>query len=66
MAEIPNPGSLEAQEMGCTCPVMDNGQGKGYMGGAKDKDGNTMFVMSVKCPIHGKVAAKQMVFGGMS
>lgn len=26
---IPNPGSREAGDAGCTCPVLDNGHGKG-------------------------------------
>lgn len=28
----PNPGSDEAIASGCTCPVIDNGHGRGYMG----------------------------------
>lgn len=47
-----NPGSNEAIEQGCTCPVLDNGRGRGYMGGVKDKDGNTMFIMNDSCPLH--------------
>ena len=54
----PNPGSDEAIALGCTCPVMDNGHGKGYMGGVKDEDGNVVFVMNCDCPLHG--AAKQL------
>jgi len=30
-AGVPNPGSDEAVAIGCTCPVMDNARGKGYM-----------------------------------
>lgn len=48
----PKPGSREALERGCTCPVIDNGHGKGYMGGARDKDGNVMFVYTAGCPVH--------------
>jgi hypothetical protein len=44
---IPNPGSKEAQAIGCTCPVIDNHYGKGYMG----TDG--VFVYSGDCPVHG-------------
>ena len=54
----PKPGSKEATEQGCTCPVIDNGHGKGYMGGVKDKDGNVMFVINASCPIHGEEANK--------
>lgn len=53
----PKPGSKEAAEQGCTCPVIDNGHGKGYMGGVKDKDGNVMFVINANCPIHGEEAS---------
>lgn len=52
MIETPNPGSREAQAEGCICPVLDNGHGKGYMGGVKDDDGNTVFVMVTTCPLH--------------
>ncbi|MDQ4679416.1 hypothetical protein ACNT8L_05775 [Brucella intermedia] len=52
----PKPGSKEATELGCTCPVIDNGYGKGYMGGVKDKDGNVMFVINASCSIHGEEA----------
>jgi hypothetical protein len=48
----PNPGSNEAQCDGCICPVLDNGRGKGYLGGMKDDDGNTLFVIVVGCPLH--------------
>ena len=51
--KTPNPGSDEAIAQGCTCPVMDNGHGKGYMGGVKDEDGNVVFVMNCDCPLHG-------------
>lgn len=39
-------------KQGCRCPILDNGHGRGYMGGAKDKDGNTLFVYSAGCPVH--------------
>jgi hypothetical protein len=42
----PNPGSDEAQEQGCTCPVWDNEHGRGYMGGPD-------FVINCDCPMHG-------------
>lgn len=44
----PNPGSPAAIKLGCKCPVMDNGGGKGYMGV------KGVFVMSAICPIHVK------------
>jgi len=43
---LPPPGSDEAIAMGCTCPVMDNGRGTGYLGQ------KNIFVMSASCPIH--------------
>jgi hypothetical protein len=45
---VPNPGSDEAIEMGCTCPVLDNGHGKGSM------YGEGLFWMTKGCPVHGK------------
>lgn len=52
MEETPNPGSSEAKRQGCTCPVMDNANGLGYMGGVKSENGETVFVISGGCPIH--------------
>lgn len=40
----PNPGSKEAQDEGCTCPVLDNNHGKGV---------NGSFWMNGDCPLHG-------------
>ena len=42
----PPPGSDAALALGCTCPVMDNGHGRGYMGMAG------VFVFDLACPIH--------------
>lgn len=47
------PGNKEAIAAGCSCPVMDNAHGKGYMGGVKDDNGQTVFVISGDCPLHG-------------
>jgi hypothetical protein len=49
-----NPGSDEAIAAGCTCPVMDNGHGRGYLGGVTDERGQTVFVIVVGCPVHGE------------
>jgi hypothetical protein len=46
----PNPGSPEAVEKGCLCPVMDNHGGKGFQMG---EENGTMFWMVRKCPLHG-------------
>ena len=49
-----NPGSDAAIVQGCTCPILDNGHGIGWRGGAKDPEtGETLFVMHFDCPLHG-------------
>ena len=48
--QIPKPGSDIAIEQGCTCPVLDNGHGKGRLG-----DGEKFgWVINHGCPLHGK------------
>lgn len=42
----PNPGSNEAIKAGCTCAVLDNAHGTGYMGQAG------VFVYTSGCPVH--------------
>lgn len=42
----PNPGSDDAFEQGCICPVLDNGHGRGYMG----QEG--VFATALGCPLH--------------
>ena len=48
---LPLPGSDEALERGCTCPVMDNAHGKGTGTG----DPPDWWVSS-DCPLHGTPA----------
>jgi hypothetical protein len=43
---LPNPGSDAAIDMGCTCPVLDNGHGR-------INDGKGPFWITEKCPVHG-------------
>lgn len=43
-----NPGSKEAIEAGCTCPVMDNNHGKGIL-----INGQRQFWYSGDCLLHG-------------
>ena len=43
-----NPGSEEAVENGCSCPVIDNRHGRGYRGRAGE------FIYDLSCPIHGE------------
>lgn len=51
---VPSPGSDGALDRGCTCPVLDNGRGRGYMG----QPG--IFVFNATCPIHGVDAAAEL------
>jgi len=46
MAEIPNPGSTEAQQAGCICAVLDNNHGKWA---PRPPDG---WWITVGCPVH--------------
>ena len=56
----PNPGSREAVDAGCICPVMDNGHGSGWMGGVKNPEtGEVMFVIVEGCPVHGRQADEE-------
>ena len=43
---VANPGSPEAKEQGCKCPVFDNHHGRGYFG----QPG--IFAIAGHCPIH--------------
>lgn len=43
---IPNPGSPEAGEQGCTCPVMDNWHGADEIGRIRG------FITVEGCPLH--------------
>ena len=47
--ETPNPGSQEAVDMGCLCPVMDNHYGQGWHG-----DPNK-FCINGDCPVHNEL-----------
>lgn len=44
---IPNPGSDEALDQGCRCPVLDNNHGEG------SDWGPGKFWRSADCPLHG-------------
>ena len=43
------PGSDYAIDNGCTCPVLDNAHGKGYLG-IPDQ-----FVINALCPLHADI-----------
>lgn len=45
-----NPGSDEAIENGCTCPVLDNAHGKRC--GWPTVDGGPAFWVTQDCPLH--------------
>ena len=45
-AQIPGPGTQEAVDQGCKCPVLDTEHGRGYRGV------RVFFVYSAECPIH--------------
>lgn len=47
----PNPGSKEAIEQGCKCPVWDNNHGVGV---GTDSDGKPLFWYSSDCWLHTK------------
>lgn len=47
MKDIPNPGTAEAVEAGCTCPVMDNHYGHGVPFGK-----GVQFWYTEGCPVH--------------
>lgn len=54
MKLTPKPGSREAVDRGCKCPVLDNGHGRGYLA-----DGERFgFVINEGCPLHGTEAGK--------
>ena len=44
----PKPGSDVARIHGCTCPVLDNGHGAGYLGNGELYG----WVVSMDCPLH--------------
>ncbi len=44
--KIPTPGSPAAGKLGCTCPVLDNARGTGYMGQTG------IFWVAGDCPLH--------------
>ena len=50
--KIPPPGSQEAIDQGCKCPVLDNGHGRG----AYIKDDEWIFWYSTDCDLHSQQA----------
>lgn len=55
MPEKPNPGSNEAIDQGCTCPVLDNAHGRGVPWPREDgldPNEHPSFYVVEGCPIH--------------
>jgi hypothetical protein len=48
----PSPGSDEALDLGCTCPVLDNAHGKGAQGTWDKPEGEKLFWITWGCPLH--------------
>jgi len=44
--KTPNPGSTAARLLGCVCPVIDNGHGRGFRGNPD------VFVRMLACKVH--------------
>jgi len=53
--EGPAPGSPEAGEQGCRCPVLDNARGYGYLGIGPTAG----WWRSGNCPLHGTPLVEQ-------
>ena len=49
----PNPGSQEAIDQGCLCPVEDNCRGLGLPITTSEGELQIAFWMSGDCPLHG-------------
>jgi len=54
MTDTPNPGSKEAVEKGCTCAVLDNHHGEGFV-----YAGERCWYMDIDCPVHGDGAREK-------
>lgn len=48
MDDLPNPGTKEALDLGCTCPVIDNHYGHGV----PTLHGEPSFWYTEGCPVH--------------
>ncbi len=56
----PFPGSQEAVDQGCNCPVLDNCNGKGFPVITDEGEPRTAYWMTADCPLHGtKDTAKE-------
>lgn len=48
----PNPGSEEARNKGCLCPVLDNNHGKWPPWAADDEHPEGSWWINAGCPLH--------------
>lgn len=48
MTDKPKPGSAEAVDLGCTCPIIDNRYGKGW-----PTEEGPHYWTDENCPLHG-------------
>ncbi len=55
--KVPNPGSDEAINQGCICPVLDNHYGAGARGAYGD-----MFWVNGDCPLHGVAVQEHKLY----
>jgi hypothetical protein len=54
MVSIPAPGSPEAEEIGCTCAVLDNCHGRGLFGSR-----GLAYSVDTECPIHAQLLPEE-------
>jgi hypothetical protein len=47
---VPSPGSEEAIDQGCICPVLDNHYGRGFY--IPGEPNVTYFLYTMGCPLH--------------
>jgi hypothetical protein len=57
LKSVPNPGSSDALDQGCLCPVMDNCYGAGAQGTNGKPQDEKVFWQAANCPLHGKKTA---------
>lgn len=50
----PNPGSKEAIDQGCICPVLDNCHGKGFPITSEEGELLIAYWMDNECPLHNR------------
>jgi len=56
MSPKPNPGTPEALDLGCTCPVLDNHYGDGFV-----VNGERIWWRNSECPLHSAKKRKKEV-----